>query len=112
LPGEYALFSLLDDNSYYYTDKIKVVKNASTYIDFKNDSLQLPDQTSFLINKKIKEIQETDDYSIPGRNEDFKEIKDAIVIEDRVNRYSGATIFGVVTDANDGLRLPGVNVMV
>src|SRR5690606_26111219 len=112
IPGKYTLFSLLDDNAYFKKSDIVVEKNATTLIIIQNDSLRMPDKTSYLINEKIKEIQETDNYSIIGRNEDFKEIKNAIGEEDRVNWYSGETIFGRVTDSEDGYSLPGVSVLI
>ncbi len=112
VPGSYTLYSLLDDNSYYKSTNIVVMRNATTFIDFQKDARMLPDETSDLINEKIKEIQESNNYSILGRNEDFEVIKKAISIDERVNRYTGATVFGVVSDAEDGTPLPGVNVII
>ncbi len=109
-PATYTVFLLLDDNSYLKRIGIEVKKHATTLIKTEADSLYPADEISMLIDEKVRQMQESNGYSIG--EEGFRAINKAIIIENRINRYSGETIFGVVISKEDGLPLPGVNVII
>lgn len=116
--GTYKAVLLLHYNHYATHSQITIFPNGTTYLNFRADSLHLPDAVSERLDSLVRELVIETVYTLPEYERRMQEIKETyhqtynVTTPQVVPSDFSHLVRGRLTDAQTGEGLPGVNVMV
>ena len=113
-PALYQCLIIYADESYINPKPIQIRAYGTTFYDVSDEPSSPPDSFSTAVLRKIKEWSEKNHYVDQVRMQDMQGIRQLYYREatDYTTYSGGRWVSGTITDPQDGMGIPGANVLV
>ncbi|MFO0507881.1 MAG: carboxypeptidase-like regulatory domain-containing protein [bacterium] len=112
-PGKYEVVLLYEDARYLRSDAFELKPFGQTYLDFRTKEWKAPDGFSNQLMETLRTWADKSTYVEQARRQEMQDVRASYYTQSNQSfQYYSNAVTGQVTSSDDGIPLPGVNVLV